>query len=298
MTQRPPAAPRAPSLALAMLCGLSLAPPTALGNTPPSEEPAPTAEAGSRVVGSSGYALRLVPAGTYTVGCTAGQFGDCQPDEKPARKVTLSRSVLVGETEVMQGVYQRLMGENPSNFSSCGADCPVEQVSWFDAVRLANQLSAAEGLEACYIIDGGPVRWPKGTGCLGYRLPTEAEWEVAARGGSDAKYAGGDVLSAVGWFVGNSGAKTHAVGQKPANGYGLVDMSGHVWEWAWDWYDSGAYAAGAAQDPAGPASGANRVVRGGCWNGGTLYARVSDRSASDPGFRSFNLGVRLVRTAP
>ena len=263
----------------------------------PSPAPAPTAEAGSRVVGSSGYALRLVPAGTYTVGCTSGQGGDCSGDEKPARKVTLSRSVYVGETEVTQGLYQRLMGSNPSYFSACGASCPVEQVSWVDVVKLANKLSASEGLEACYVINGESVIWPKGLSCLGYRLPTEAEWEVAARGGGDAKYAGGNEPSAVGWFDDNSGSKTHPVGQKQANAYDLHDMSGNVWEWTWDWYDERAYAAGAVRDPLGPASGSRRVVRGGSWFSDPQGARVANRGLDAPGRRYDVLGVRLLRTA-
>jgi formylglycine-generating enzyme required for sulfatase activity len=249
-------------------------------------------------VGSSGYALGLVPAGTYTIGCTAGQGSDCGDDEKPARKVTLSRSVLVGEAEVTQGLYQRLMGSNPSDFTSCGSTCPVEQVSWYEVVKVANKLSAAEGLEACYVINGESVSWPKGPSCLGYRLPTEAEWEVAARGGGDAQYAGGDELGAVGWFGHNSGMTPHPVGQKQANGYGLHDMSGNVWEWVWDWYDSGAYSKGAASDPTGPASGSHRVLRGGSWSSDPQGARVASRNYYTPGYRSSRLGVRLLRTAP
>ncbi|MBL8615676.1 MAG: SUMF1/EgtB/PvdO family nonheme iron enzyme [Deltaproteobacteria bacterium] len=258
---------------------------------------APSGDSGSRVVGSSGYALRLVPAGTYTVGCTAGQGSDCEDDEKPARNVTLSRAVLVGETEVTQGLYQRLMGSNPSMLKSCGSNCPVEIVSWYDVVKLANKLSAAEGLESCYVITGESVSWPKGPGCLGYRLPTEAEWEVAARGGGDAKHAGGNELSAVGWFAGNSGATPHPVGQKQANGYGLHDMSGNVWEWVWDWYDERAYAAGAVRDPLGPGSGSFRVARGGCWSIDPQYLRVAFRRDYSPGDRNGGLGVRLLRTA-
>jgi formylglycine-generating enzyme required for sulfatase activity len=249
-------------------------------------------------VGSGGYALRPVPAGSYTIGCTVGQEGECQADERPARRVTLSRAILVGETEVTQALYQRLMGNNPSHFSSCGATCPVEQVSWFDAVAFANKLSASEGLESCYVISGERVTWPKGASCLGYRLPTEAEWEVAARGGRDDKYAGGGELGAVGWYDGNSGGETHPVGQKAANGYGLYDMSGNVWEWAWDGYDSSAYAGGAAIDPVGPAPGSYRVNRGGSCYYVPGLARVADRSRDTPGNRDSNLGFRLIRTAP
>ena len=253
---------------------------------------------GSRVVGSSGYALRLVPAGTVTVGCTPGQGDACQDDEKPARKVTLSRSVYVDETEVTQGLYQGLMGSNPSKFSSCGPGCPVEQLSWFDAVKLANTLSAAEGLEACYLIDGESVSWPKGPACLGHRLLTEAEREVAARGGGDALYAGANRLRAAGWFQLNSGEATHPVGEKRHNGYGLYDMSGNVWEWAWDWYDSTADAAGRALDPLGPSSGGSRVLRGGSWFVLPPFARVAVRAHYPPNDRDHSLGVRLARTSP
>jgi formylglycine-generating enzyme required for sulfatase activity len=253
---------------------------------------------GEVVEGTLGYRLRRVPGGTYTVGCTAGQGSDCGDDEKPSRTVTLTRGVLVGETEVTQALYQKLTVSNPSYFTACGTSCPVEQVSWYDVVQLANKLSAAEDLEPCYDISGTSVTWPKGLACLGYRLPTEAEWEVAARGGGDAKYAGGNEPGAVGWFEGNSGSTTHPVGQKQANGYGLYDMSGNVWEWVWDWYDSSASAAGAATDPMGPASGFRRVSRGGSWSGVPQIARVAYRGSSTPGGRSCDLGVRLVRTAP
>jgi sulfatase modifying factor 1 len=203
----------------------------------------------------------------------------------------------MGETEVTQGLYSQQMGSNPSELTACGLSCPVETVSWFDAVAFANKLSESEGLESCYVIRGETVTWPKGVSCLGYRLPTEAEWEVSARGGRDDEYAGGGDLSAVGWFEDNSGGTTHPVGQKQANGYGLYDMSGNVWEWSWDWYDSSTYSIGAEADPAGPASGSDRVVRGGSWYGAPQVARVAYRSYDTPGHRSGSLGFRLLRTA-
>jgi sulfatase modifying factor 1 len=138
------------------------------------------------------------------------------------------------------------------------------------------------------------VSWPSGPGCLGYRLLTESEWEVAARGGSDANYSGGDALDAVGWHEENSGLKTYPVGQKQPNGYGLYDMSGNVWEWTWDWH--GEYPTGSAADPT-PASGANRVYRGGSWSSIPRNTRVSRRASSPSGRCSDGLGVRLVRTA-
>jgi formylglycine-generating enzyme required for sulfatase activity len=280
---------------------------------------APAMVAGSRVVGMSGYRMRLVPAGTYTVGCTPVHVSQCEVDEKPARQVTLSRAVWVGETEVTQGLYQRLMGSNPSLFSTCGANCPVENVSWFDVVQLANQLSVAEGLESCYLVNGESVSWPKGPSCLGYRLPTEAEWEVSARGGGDPLYAGGaapctianvvnigrkgeyaNVYNTDGWQYADCDdgyTFTAPVGTVRANGHGLHDMSGNVFEWVWDWYDSGAYATGPATDPAGPSSGAGRVCRGGSWGGAPQHARVTYRGKLSPGVRNGFLGVRLLRTA-
>ena len=296
---RPPRRERCPAhphrgelgrAALGMVLALIVVPGDVLGGA------APATVAGERVVGNSGYTLRLVPAGTTTVGCPAGRPGECAGDEGPARLVTLSRAILVGETEVTQGLYQQLMGSNPSKFSGCGAACPVENLSWFEAVAFANKLSAAEGLESCYLISGERVTWPKGLSCLGYRLPTEAEWEVAARGGRNDKYAGGGEIDAVGWSDGNSGSKTHPVGQKAANGYGLTDMSGNVWEWAWDWYHSGAYAGGAATDPVGPALGSYRVLRGGGWGNGPRVTRIGFRNFSTPSHRSDVVGFRLVRT--
>ncbi len=256
---------------------------------------------GKKPGGSGGYPLRLVPAGTYTIGCTTGQDQDpyCIDHER-SHEVKLTRSVLVGETEVTQALYAALMGANPAEFQTCGLNCPVENISWYDAVALANALSSQEGLEPCYVISGESVSWPSGPGCLGYRLPTESEWEVAARGGADTMYSGGDALDAVGWYNENSrvgnGFSPRPVGQKLANGYGLYDMSGNVGEWTWDWH--GVYPSGVPADPVGPASGFLRVCRGGSFGSPPLNAEVAARSDGKPGDRMSNRGVRLVRTAP
>ena len=253
------------------------------------------------VVGPSGYALRLVPAGAAAVGCTAGQGGACGRDERPVREVVVLHGILVGEHEVTQGLYQRLMGHNPAHFTACGARCPVEQVSWFDAAAFANRLSAAEGLEACYLITESEVTWAKGLDCVGFRLPTEDEWEVAARGGRDDRYAGGDSPETLGWFGANSGDAPHPVGQKAANPYGLFDLTGNVSEWVWDGYVAERSAVGASvgeplRAPGEPAP--HRGVRGGSWGVLAAGARVSNRSHHAPDARVYDVGLRLVRRAP
>jgi serine/threonine protein kinase len=247
---------------------------------------------------SIGMEFAVIPAGTYKIGCTAGQ-SDCDDDEKPAHNVKLTRSFSMMTTEVTQGQYRAVTGENPSHFSQCGDNCPVERVSWHDAVKFANELSKSEGLSACYRINGEDVKLINGLDCEGYRLPTEAEWEVAARGGADTRYAGSDDLDSVGWYGGNSGDKPHPVGQKHANGYGLYDMSGNVWEWTWDWYDSEYYRSSTMTDPQGPSNGSNRVFRGGSWFFRAGDPRVSRRSRSaHADYHHVRLGFRLVRSTP
>jgi formylglycine-generating enzyme len=183
------------------------------------------------------------------------------------------------------------MGENPSKFKR--ADRPVEKVSWFDAVRFCNRLSEREGLRPAYRINGEDVSsdW----GADGYRLPTEAEWEFAARAGTDLKYAGSDNLDEVGWYDENSDDETHPVGAKKANAWNLHDMSGNVWEWCWDW--TGDYSSGTATDPRCPSSGSIRVCRGGSWFYDAGNARVAYRFGRFPGFRRDYNGFRLSRSA-
>jgi len=200
-------------------------------------------------------------------------------------------------TEVTQGLYKDVMGSNPSKFSNCGANCPVEKVNWYDAVRMANKLSERDGLVSCYQIGSGSkpsVSWSN-KDCTGWRLPTEAEWEYAARGGEDYKYSGSDNMNEVGWYSSNSGRKTHPVGQKKANGYGLYDMSGNVREWVFDsWkreYDS------SITDPVYVDTRPDRVRRGGAWGSLARSMRVSSRDRSSASY-PFNrdLGFRFLRT--
>ncbi len=229
----------------------------------------------------------LVEGGTFQMGSTNGES-----DEKPLHSVTLS-SFYIGKYEVTQKEWQAVMGSNPSNFK--GDKRPVEKISWYDAVEFCNKLSQKEGLTPAYTINGTNVtcNWQAD----GYRLPTEAEWEFAARGGNKSKgytYSGSNNLDEVGWYYSNSGSETKEVGTKKANELGIYDMSGNVWEWCWDWKDS--YPSSSQMNPKGASSGSNRVNRGGSWSDGDYNCRVARRGHNYPGNSSISLGFRLSRT--
>ena len=239
-----------------------------------------------------GMRFRYVPAGTFEMGSPAGE-ADRVADERQ-HQVTLTRGYWMGETEVTQGQWRAVAGTNPSYFSSCGNECPVEQVSWFDAVVFANAMSRKAEFEECYRVSGDSVTFI-GLGCRGFRLPTEAEWEHAARAGSNYRYSGGDDLDAVGWYDGNSNSRTHMAAQKQANGWGLHDMSGNVWEWCWDRY--GDYPSGAVTDPIGPVGGPDRVGRSCAWASPVAgVCRPACRSWFPPGHQFPVVGLRLVKT--
>ncbi len=219
------------------------------------------------------------------------------PDEKPVREVIIQTAFEMSETEVTQAQYQAVMGRNPSVYSSDreAADFPVENVSWFEAVAYCNALSKREGRTPCYQVQDRNVTWPKA--CNGYRLPTEAEWEYAARVGQATEYAGSDDVKEVAWIDSNSGSRPHRVGTKKANAWGLHDMSGNVWEWVWDWY-ANSYKGAATTDPSGPSAGDVRVLRGGSFFSGAVSARVADRRGYGPTFRVVDAGFRLARSYP
>ena len=218
------------------------------------------------------FEMIAVKGGTFTMGCTSEQGGDCDSDEKPTHSVTLS-DYYIGKFEVTQKLWKAVMRTNPSYFK--GDNLPVEDVSWNDALEFIRKLNQKTGQN--------------------FRLPTEAEWEYAARGGNKSrgyKYSGSNNIGDVAWCAEYSGSKTHPVGTKSPNELGIYDMSGNVWEWCQDWYES--YSSGSQTNPTGPSTGSHRVLRGGSWNGTAWICRVSDRDGNNPGDRDFNFGFRLV----
>ena len=240
-----------------------------------------------------------IPPGTFAMGCPAEQLG-CDADELE-HSVTLSRSYLVGATEVTRTESWTKMGYDPSYFSGCGGACSVEQVSWHEAAAYANSVSLSAGVAQCYSCTGSTADVLCEVAvhpydCDGYRLLTEAEWEGAARCGDDSLYAGADTINDVGWVLENAGDGPHAVASLAPNGCGLYDMSGNVWEWTQDWYDL--YYADQMTDPVGPAEGASRAARGGGWNVAAPDAEVSHRSHSDPAAAYSFVGFRVARSAP
>ena len=213
-----------------------------------------------------------VEGGTFTMGATSEQGSSAWDDEKPTHSVTLS-SFYLCKYEVTQALWRAVMGG--SLFNLKGDNLPVEQVSWDECQTFISRLNNLTGRN--------------------FRLPTEAEWEYAARGGKRSrgyKYSGSNVLSDVAWYDGNSSDKTHPVGTKSPNELGLYDMSGNVWEWCSDWY--GTYSSSAQTNPTGPSSGSSRVNRGGGWFNVNRNCRSSNRSYDAPDFRDNYLGLRLT----
>jgi formylglycine-generating enzyme required for sulfatase activity len=227
-----------------------------------------------------------INGGTFMMGSPASEVG--RDSDEVQHQVTVS-SFYMGKYEVTQKEYAALMGTNPSNFK--GDNLPVEKVSWFNAVEYCNARSRKEGLTPAYTVSGTNVTWNRSAN--GYRLPTEAEWEYACRAGTTTPYSSGSSVDAAGWYWNNSGRKTHPVGTKQANAWGLYDLHGNVWEWCWDWY--GGYSSGSQTDPVGASSGTNRVVRGGSWDYDGQNLRSALRNNDTPSIRYNFLGFRLAR---
>lgn len=211
----------------------------------------------------------LIPAGSFTMGSDKSR-----DNEKPAHKVTITNPFYLGKYEVTQPQYEVIMGMNPSGFKN--PKNPVEKVTWYMAVEFCEKLSKKTG-KTC-------------------RLPTEAEWEYACRAGSDTKYCFGEFskpLKEYAWFKKNAAGKTHEVGQKKPNDWGLYDMYGNAWEWCQDWYDQTFYANSPEKDPKGPETGKWRVLRGGSWYEPDSALKSSTRARIKPKVTDTNYGFRV-----
>ena len=218
------------------------------------------------------FKMIAVKGGTFTMGATSEQTG-ADSDESPTHSVTLS-DYYIGETEVTQELWSAVMGSNPSNFTG-NMQRPVEKVSWNDCQTFISKLNELTGET--------------------FRLPTEAQWEYAARGGNKSKgytYSGSNEIDDVAWHYFNSSFTTHPVKTKAPNELGIYDMSGNVWEWCSDW--EGSYSSAAQTDPTGPSTGSFRVYRGGSWNDGATDCRVANRNYYTPAFTRSPLGLRLA----
>lgn len=227
------------------------------------------AEVKKYTVGDVTFRMIRVEAGTFRMGSPSGY-----DEEQPVHSVTISKDYYIGETEVTQELWKTVMGTNPSLLTS-GFQLPVEWVSWNDCQTFITKLNSLTGVT--------------------FRLPTEAEWEFAARGGNksqDYTYSGSNNIDDVAWYWENSNSTTHAVKTKSPNELGIYDMSGNVEEWCQDWY--GSYPSAAVTDPTGPTSGSRRVLRGGSYGNAAAFCRWSDRSYYTPTYKSSYLGLRLV----
>jgi formylglycine-generating enzyme required for sulfatase activity len=277
------AALRLTTLGLVLIAGLSC---QNGGNPDTSRELPPT------ITSKGGIEMVLIPAGSFQMGNRRGK-----EDETTVHTVSVD-AFLMDKYEVTQAEYERYHLPNPSHFK--GPNLPVEQVTWVQAAVYCNARSKAEGLQPCYNEDNAQCNFQSD----GYRLPTEAEWEYACRAGIDGDYSFGNASGKLGefaWFVDNASKKTHPVGQKKPNPWGLYDMHGNVAEWCNDVYDKDYYQNSPMANPRGPADGSQYLLRGGSWKSPAEALRSSYRLGETPGFSDACLaaiGFRCVRKKP
>lgn len=246
-------------------------------------------------------AMETISAGTFRMGSDKNFY------EQPVRTVVIPRKFAIGKYEVLQSEWQLLMGYNPA--WNKGDSLPAENVGWLDAVDFCNRLSVRAGFTPCYTINGDSVRC--NFNADGYRLPTEAEWEYAARGGTATETYIGDFqpatdgctppdpsLEPIGWYCANADGGTHRVGQKIPNPFGLFDICGNVAELCWDYYDGAYYQTAPSVNPLGPDSGSRRVLRGGAFINDIFTMRLSYRDSQFPSRPNYAVGFRVVRSLP
>jgi len=254
-----------------------------------------------------------IPSGNFIMGSNTAETAAPCIDPRPTRTVYLTTGFYIGKYEITQAQYKAVMGINPSYFK--GDKLPVENVSWYDAVEFCNKLSVLKGLTEAYLIEKDisdpnnentslfDPKWKVTliTGADGYRLPTEAQWEYACRAGTTTNYNTGmdSISNETGWYKANSDGKTHEIGKKTPNAWGIYDMHGNVWEWCWDWVNLGGdnyyvFAPDPDYDPVGLSSGNHRAERGGGWNHSPNRLNSAYRERYQPQAKIEDLGFRVV----
>ena len=254
----------------------------------------------TKMIAGERFTFNYIPAGTFWMGSDdGGPYGE--EEEQPRHQVRISKSFWLGQTPVTQEQWQAVMGDNPSEFAGKGRNLPVEEVSWFDCVRYCNKLSELEGYDPVYRIGAGDEPTIEiDLGRNGYRLPTEAEWEYAAKAGTELEYAGSDDIDDVAWYDGNAGEQTMSVTEKMPNNWGLHDMSGNVYEWCSDIWNDSAYQdrSTITTDPHEWIGSASARVRRGGWYLDADVCRVAFRHWNGADDRWNGLGFRLLRCEP
>lgn len=241
---------------------------------PPKEEKLPKTIPEELLTNSIGMTFVPIPEGTFLMGSPRNE--PKRVDDEAQHRVTITKPFYLQTTEVTQGQWKKVMRDNSSCFKDCGDDCPVEQVSWNDAQEFIKRLNKMENAGK-------------------YRLPTEAEWECACRAGSTTAFSSGDNVNSLrdyGWYLDNSERRTHPVGQKKPNAWGLYDTHGNVWEWCHDWYRD--YPSGEVSDPKGPPTGDFRVLRGGSLYNNAWNIRSANRDRALPDLRGDRVGFRVA----